>query len=137
MTAAKSVDQYIRAAPVATQAVLRKVRAAIREAAPDADESISYGMPFYSYKGEVGIERRLCYFGLQRADLALYLRPKDLEPHAKRIAKYRSTKSTLRFPLDRPVPVPLLKQLVRDAVRKHRDAKSKSPRKGALFRKGR
>ena len=125
MTAAKSVDQYIRAAPVATQAVLRKVRAAILEAAPGADESISYGMPFYSYKGEVGIERRLCYFGLQREDLALYLRPKDLEPHAERIAEYRSTKSTLRFPLDRPVPVPLLKQLVRDAVRKHRAGKSK------------
>jgi uncharacterized protein YdhG (YjbR/CyaY superfamily) len=125
MAAAKSVDQYIRAAPVAAQAVLREVRAAILEAAPDADESISYGMPFYSYKGEVGVERRLCYFGLQRAYVALYLRPKDLEPHAERIAQYRSTKSTLRFPLDRPVPAPLLKQLVRDTVRQHRARKSK------------
>jgi uncharacterized protein YdhG (YjbR/CyaY superfamily) len=135
MTAAKSVDQYIRVAPVAAQAVLRKVRAAILEVAPDADESISYGMPFYSYKGEVGIERRLCYFGLQRANLALYLRPKDLEPHAERIAKYRSTKSTLRFPLDQPVP--LLKQLVRHAVRKHEARRSKQRRKGPVFRKGR
>jgi uncharacterized protein YdhG (YjbR/CyaY superfamily) len=125
MAAAKSVDQYIRVAPVATQAVLREVRAAILEAAPDADESISYGMPFYSYKGEVGVERRLCYFGLQGANLTLYFRPKDLDPHAERIAKYRSTRSALRFPLVRPVPVPLLKQLVRDAVRQHRTRTSK------------
>jgi uncharacterized protein YdhG (YjbR/CyaY superfamily) len=125
MPAAKSVDQYIRAAPVETQTVLRKVRRAIQEAAPDADESISYGMPFYSYKGEVGIERRLCYFGLQRASLGLFLRPKDLEPHAEQIAKYKSTKSALRFPLDEPIPIPLIKKLVRDANRRHRAGRAK------------
>ena len=76
MPAAKSVDEYIRAAPPETQTVLRKVRAAIREAAPDADEGISYGMPLYSYKGEVGIERRLCYFGLQRSGIRLFFRPR-------------------------------------------------------------
>ena len=78
MPPAKSVDQYIQSAPVETQAVLKKLRAAIQEAAPEAAESISYGMPFYSYKGEVGIERRLCYFGLQLASIGLFLRPKDL-----------------------------------------------------------
>jgi uncharacterized protein YdhG (YjbR/CyaY superfamily) len=120
MSAAKTVNQYILEAPVETRAVLRKVRAAIREAAADADEGISYGMPFYSYKGEVGFERRLCYFGLQRATLMLYFRPKDLEPHAEQAAPYRSAKSALRFPLDRPIPIPLVKALVRDAVRRHR-----------------
>lgn len=125
MPLAKTVDQYIRAAPVEAQAVLRKVRAAIREAAPDADESISYGMPFYSYKGEVGIERRLCYFGLQRESLGFFLRPKDLEPYAEKIAEYKSTKSTLRFPLKKPIPLPLIKKLVRDACRRHGAGKAK------------
>jgi uncharacterized protein YdhG (YjbR/CyaY superfamily) len=119
MPAAKSVDRYIRTAPVEVQAVLRKIRKAIREAAPEADESISYGMPFYSYPGEVGIKRRLCYFGIQRTSLALYLRPADLEPHAKQIAKYKSTKSALHFPLDAPIPIRLIQQLVRDANSRH------------------
>lgn len=118
--AAKSVDEYIRAAPVETQVLLNRVRGAIRQAAPDADESISYGMPFYSYKGEGGVERRLCYFRLQRGSLGLFFRPRDLKPYAERIAKYASTNSALRFPLDQPIPIPLIKRLVRDAVRRHR-----------------
>jgi uncharacterized protein YdhG (YjbR/CyaY superfamily) len=126
MPAAKSVDEYIRAAPPETQTVLRKVRAAIREAAPDADEGISYGMPFYSYKGEVGIERRLCYFGLQRSGIRLFFRPKDLDPHTKTIARYRSAKSALRFPLDQPIPIPLIEELVHDAVRRHRAERTES-----------
>jgi uncharacterized protein YdhG (YjbR/CyaY superfamily) len=124
MPAAKSVEQYIRAAPVEKRAALRRVRAAIREAAPDADESISYGLPFYSYKGEVGIERRLCYFGQQRMSPGLFLRPKDLEPHRKEIAKYKHTKSALRFPFDEPIPIRLIKKLVRDARRRHQAARS-------------
>ena len=120
MAARGGVDRYIRAAPAETQAVLKRVRAAIRAAAPDADESISYGMPFYGYKGEVGVERRLCYFGIQRGGLGLLLRPKDLDPHAKEIVAYRRTKSALRFPLDAPIPIELIEKLVRDAVRRHR-----------------
>ena len=120
MPAVKSVDQYIRAASVESQAILREVRAAVRKAAPDADESITYGIPFYSYKGEVGIAGRLCYFAIRRASLGLFLRPKDLDPHAKQIAKYRNTKSSLRFPLDAPIPIALIQKLVRDADRRHR-----------------
>jgi len=134
MRAAKNVDQYILSAPVETRIVLRKVREAVREAAPDADESISYGLPFYSYKGEVGIEGRLCYFGIQRAGLGFYLRPKDLDPHAKLIAKYASTKSALLFPLDKPIPLPLIKRLVRDAVRRHLAGDAKQGAKGASGR---
>lgn len=130
MPAAKSVDQYIREAPVESRAALEKVRRAIREAAPGAEETVSYGMPFYGYPGEVGIEGRLCYFGLKRSTLGLFLRPKDLDPHAEQIAPYRSAKSALHFPLDRPIPISLLQRLVRDADRRHRAGKSHSPRKG-------
>jgi uncharacterized protein YdhG (YjbR/CyaY superfamily) len=119
MSRPTSVDQYIRSAPRETQALLRRIRAAIREAVPEADESLSYGMPFYSCPGDVGIERRLCYFGLQPAGIGLYFRPKDLEPHAEPITQYRSTKSALRFPIDRPIPIALIQKLVRDANRRH------------------
>jgi len=120
MTAARGVDEYIGAAPEGARISLRKVRAAIREGAPEAEESISYGMPFYSYKGERGVERRLCYFGVSGRNIGLYFRPKDLEPHVEEVARYKSAKSALRFPIDGPIPTVLIKKLVRDAVRRHR-----------------
>jgi uncharacterized protein YdhG (YjbR/CyaY superfamily) len=120
MAAPRNVDQYIRDAPAPARPVLRKVRAAIRRAAPEAEESIGYGMPFYSYRGETGIGRRLCYFGLEGAGLGLFLRPMDLEPHSQEIAPYRRTKSALRFALEESIPIRLIQKLVRDADRRHR-----------------
>jgi uncharacterized protein YdhG (YjbR/CyaY superfamily) len=119
MPPVKSVDAYIRTASIGSRTILGKVREAILAAAPDAVESISYGIPFYSYPGETGVEGRLCYFRTQRATLGLYFRPKDLEPHAAEVAKYRGSKSGLRFPLDERVPLPVIRKLVRDARRRH------------------
>jgi uncharacterized protein YdhG (YjbR/CyaY superfamily) len=125
MTPPRTVDQYIRAAPIELQPVLRKVRLAIQQAAPDSVESISYGMPFYSFRGEVGIERRLCYFGIQGTNLRLYFRPRDLEPHAQEIARYRSSKSALRFSVDEPIPRQLVKKIVSGADQRHRAGKAR------------
>jgi uncharacterized protein YdhG (YjbR/CyaY superfamily) len=117
MKLAKDVDSYIAASPKDAQQKLREVRAAIREAAPDAVESISYGMPFYSYKGKRGIEGRLCYFGLLKGNVGFYLRPPVIEEHTEELAEYASTKSALHFPLDGPIPVLLIKKLVRARMR--------------------
>lgn len=119
MKQAKDVDEYIAIAPKDVQAKLREVRAAIREVAPDAVESISYDMPFYSYKGEQGFKGRLVYFGLLNSSIALYMRPQDLEPFMSELAEYKSSKSALQFPLDQVPPVPLIKKLVREAMKKH------------------
>ena len=113
MKPAKDVDSYIAAAPKETQPNLRAVREAIREAAPDAVESISYGMPFYSHKGKQGIKARLCYFSLMKSDVGFYLRPPVIETHKNELAGYVSTKSALHFPLSNPMPVSLIKKLVR------------------------
>ena len=115
----KNVDEYIAAAPEDAQLKLREVRAAIREAAPDAVESISYAMPFYCFKGETGFKARLCYFGLLKDRIAFYMRPMAMEGHLDEVSKYQTTKSALHFPLDRPVPVVLIKKLVREGVKKH------------------
>jgi uncharacterized protein YdhG (YjbR/CyaY superfamily) len=113
MKPTNDVDSYIAAAPKETQPKLRAVREAIREAAPDAVESISYGMPFYSYEGKQGIEARLCYFSLMKSDVGFYLRPPVIEAHKDELAGYVSTKSALHFPLSNPMPVSLIKKLVR------------------------
>ena len=130
----KNVDEYVAAAK-GVRPKLEQVRAAIREVAPDAVESISYGMPFYSYKGEQGFKGRLVYFGLLKARIALYMRPEDLEGHMDEVAKYMTTKSALQFPLDEAVPIRLIKELVGDAMRRHeaggRNSRSTGTRQGS------
>ncbi len=63
----RSVDAYIAAAPKEAQSKLRELRAAIRETAPTAEERISYGMPYYAYKG------RLAYFAAFKKHIGLYV----------------------------------------------------------------
>ena len=115
----KSVDEYIAAARKEVQPKLREIRTAIREVAPDAVESISYGMPFYSYKGEQGFKGRLCYFGLLKTSIGLYLRPLVIAEHTDELTEYQTTKSALQSPLDKPIPVALIKKLVRDGIKRH------------------
>lgn len=109
----KSVDAYIAAAPKTAQPKLKMVRAAIREAAPDATESISYRMPYYSYKG------RLAWFGLHKSHIGLYLRPPVIQEHRAELVEYVTTKSAVHLPLDRKIPVPLIKKLVRARMKKN------------------
>ena len=82
MRVEQTIDQDIDSAPTEPRAKLRHLRAAIREAAPDAVESISYGMPYYSFRGETGFQSRLCYFGLLKSKkkIVFYTRPRFLEP---------------------------------------------------------
>ncbi len=108
-----SVDDYISAAPKEAQGKLNEVRAAIREAAPTAVESISYKMPYYSYRG------RLAWFGLHKEHIGLYLRPPVVEEHKKELAGYVTTKSAVHLPLDKKIPAALIKKLVRARVEKN------------------
>lgn len=110
---ANTVEGYIALAPKEVQGKLEEVRAAIVEAAPAARESISYGMAYYSYKG------RLAWFGLHKAHIGVYLRPPVLQEHKRELKRYETTKSSLHLPLDRKIPVALVKKLVRAAMKKN------------------
>jgi uncharacterized protein YdhG (YjbR/CyaY superfamily) len=95
------------------QAKLREIRAAIRGAAPAAHESISYRIPCYDYKG------RLVWFGLQKAHIGLYLRPPVIEEHKNELAGYETTKSAVHIPLDRKIPILLIRKLVKARMKKN------------------
>lgn len=114
--APKNVDDYISEAPVEVQDKLKEVRAAIREAAPTAVESISYGMPYYKYKG------RLAWFGLAKAHIGLYLPPPVVKEHENELSDYGTTKSAVRFPLDKKIPVPLIKKIIKARMKKNDEA---------------
>jgi uncharacterized protein YdhG (YjbR/CyaY superfamily) len=119
---AKSVDEYLGSVPKEVQPKLRQIRSAIRKAAPKAVESISYGMPFYSFRGESGFGARLCYFGLLKSKkIAFYTRPLFLEDYKDEVEKYLSTKSALQFSFESPIPAQLIKKIVRNGIRKHEE----------------
>ena len=111
--APKDVDEYIASAPKEVQGKLRELRAAIREAAPTAVERISYGMPYYDYKG------RLIWFGLSKAHIGVYIPTPVLEEHKSELEGYETTGATLRIPLDKKLPAELIKKLVKARMKKN------------------
>lgn len=103
----KTVDEYIAAAPPRAKPHLRQLRRIIRETAPDAKESISYGLCYYSLGG------RLIYFGVMRDWAGLYMLGGAKKKYAKELAPYLSGVSTARFPLDKPLPAALVRKIVK------------------------
>jgi uncharacterized protein YdhG (YjbR/CyaY superfamily) len=108
-----NVDEYIDGAPKQVQEKLRQLRALIHEVAPNAVERISYGMPFYEYKG------RLIYFSHAKAHIGLYIPTPVIEEHRIEIDRYFSTKATLHIPLDEDLPVALIKMIVIARMKKN------------------
>lgn len=109
----RDVDEYIARAPKEAQAKLKELRAAIKEAAPAAVESISYGMPYYDYKG------RLAYFRLAKAHIGLYIPTPVIEERKNELTDYEAAKATVRFPLDKKLPITLIKKLVKTRMKKN------------------
>ncbi len=103
----KTVDAYIAAAPEDMQAKLNELRAIIKKTAPAAEERISYGMPFYDYKG------RLVYFAAQKAFIGLYIPPPIIQDHRHELEGYGTTKSAVHLPKDKKLPVTLIRKLVK------------------------
>src|SRR3989344_2955539 len=95
------VETYIKRAPRDTQAKLRVLRKTLKAAAPMAVESISYGMPYYGYKG------RLAYFRLAKSHVGLYIPPPVIAEHKIELKKYGTSKATVRFPLNEKLPITL------------------------------
>ena len=117
MKKAVSVDEYIENAPKDVQGRLNQIRSAIKEVAPNAQEKISYGMPYYSYKG------RLVYFAYAKNHIGLYPMPPIIEENLKELKKYQTAKATIRFPLNEDLPIPLIKRLVKAVAERNEKEK--------------
>ncbi|MGI0075497.1 MAG: iron chaperone [Nitrosotalea sp.] len=115
----KDVDYYITRAPKEIQGKLREIQEAIRQVAPTSVERISYGMPYYDYKGQ------LAYFRFSKAHIGLYIPPPVIEEHKNELAGYETAKATVRFPLDKKIPVMLIRKLVKARMKKNELGKKK------------
>jgi uncharacterized protein YdhG (YjbR/CyaY superfamily) len=109
----QSVDDYIASAAQAVRPVLEAVRATIREAAPSAEERISYRMPAFFLDGA------LVYFAAFKNHIGFYppVRDESLKPL---LAKYAGPKGNLRFPLAEPIPHALIARIVKTRIRENR-----------------
>ena len=105
------IDHYIATFPAPVQELLQQVRQAILQAAPGAEESISYAMPAYKLKGKA-----LVYFAGYKNHIGFYATPTGHTAFAEDLSKYKQGKGSVQFPVTEPMPLELIKRIVKFRV---------------------
>jgi uncharacterized protein YdhG (YjbR/CyaY superfamily) len=103
-----TIDEYIAGFPEDVRTVMRAIRAAVHEAAPGVTEKISYQMPTFVLKGKT-----LVHFGGHSHHIGFYPTPDGIEAFQEELKGYKSSKGAVQFPLDQPMPMELIKKVVR------------------------
>lgn len=109
-----NVDAYIAGFDPEVRAVLRKIRATVRKAAPGAEEKIGYGVPAYEKDGP------LVYFAAFEKHVSLFPGPEGIERFKKELAPYGTSKGTVKFPLGTPAPYGLIARIVKFRVKENK-----------------
>jgi uncharacterized protein YdhG (YjbR/CyaY superfamily) len=107
----KSITEYIDAAPKEAQKKLREMRACIRKSAPGAKESLKWGMPAFSYV------RILVTFAAHKHHIGFYPTPLAVKAFAKDLSKFITAGASIQFPLEKPLPLPLIRKITAFRVR--------------------
>jgi uncharacterized protein YdhG (YjbR/CyaY superfamily) len=115
----KSVDQYIALQPTEVREKLEKLRQVIMKAAPNAEEVISYMMPAYKFHGV------LVYFGAYKTHIGFYPTGRGISAFQKELSTYEGSKGTVRFPIDKPLPLGLIGKMVKFRVKENIEKKKK------------
>ncbi|MDP4269963.1 MAG: DUF1801 domain-containing protein [Bacteroidota bacterium] len=105
-----NIDEYIATFPDTIQELLNQMRAAIREAAPEATEKISYQMPAFAQQGI------LVYFAAFSKHIGFYPTSSAMEAFSEELSVYKSGKGSVQFPIHQPLPLDLVKRMVRYRV---------------------
>jgi uncharacterized protein YdhG (YjbR/CyaY superfamily) len=107
----KSITEYIDAAPKEAQKKLREMHAGIRKSAPGATESLKWEMPAFSYR------RILVTFAAHKTHIGFYPTPSAVSAFAKELSKFVTAKGSIQFPLEKPLPLPLIRKITAFRVR--------------------
>ena len=114
----KSITEYINAAPKEAQKKLREMRACIRTSAPGAKESLKWGMPAFSYR------RILIMFAAFKHHIGFYPTASAVRAFANDLSKFGTAKGSIQFPLEKPLPLPLIRKItafrIRESIEKDR-----------------
>jgi uncharacterized protein YdhG (YjbR/CyaY superfamily) len=106
-----NITEYINAAPQEARKKLREMRACIRAVAPGAGESLKWGMPAFSYR------RILVTFAAFKHHIGFYPTPSAVRAFASDLSKFATAKGSIQFPLEKPLPLPLIRKITAFRVR--------------------
>ncbi len=121
-----TIDEYIAEFPADVQVRLADMRTTIRDAAPEAEEIISYQMPTFRLKGN------LVHFAGYKGHIGFYPAPSGIEAFKDELAGYKGAKGSVQFPLDQPLPLDLVRRIVQFRVAENlAKAEAKSKKKAA------
>jgi uncharacterized protein YdhG (YjbR/CyaY superfamily) len=108
-----AIGKYIAIFPEDVQAILEKIRAEIRKAAPNAKETINYGIPTFTLEGN------LVHFAGFKNHIGFYPTPSGIEKFKKELSVYESAKGSVKFPLDQPIPYVLIGRITKFRVKEN------------------
>jgi len=112
-TSIKTVDDYLNTLPEDVRFVLDKLRRTIKSMAPEAEEVISYGMPGYKYHG------MLVYFAAFKNHCSFFPGSSQIIKMYDELKEYNTSKGTIQFTIDKPLPVSLVKKIVKARMRQN------------------
>lgn len=113
------IDTYIGQFPAEVQEILQEIRQVIKEAAPEAEERISYQMPTFYLGGN------LVHFAAYKNHIGFYPAPSGIEKFKQELSKYKSAKGSVQFPLNQPIPFNLIGKIVRFRVAENQALREK------------
>jgi uncharacterized protein YdhG (YjbR/CyaY superfamily) len=111
---AKNIDEYIAGFPEDIQTALEQVRATIKKAAPEAEETISYAIPTFTIN-----KKYLVYFAGFKNHIGFYPAPVGIEVFKKELSQYKQGKGSVQFPLNEPMPLDLITKIVKYRVKEN------------------
>jgi len=123
-TQIKTMDEYINLFPEDVRTILNELRQAIKETAPDAEESINYQIPTFTLNGN------LVHFAAFKNHIGFYPAPSGLEAFKKELAAYKGAKGSVQFPINQPLPLPLIRKIVEYRVKENSERKPKKKSTG-------
>lgn len=108
-----SINEYIAGFPEETQKLLEQLRATVRKAAPEAEETISYAIPTFTFKGN------LVHFAGYKNHIGFYPTPSGIIAYQKELSVYEGAKGSIKFPIDEPLPLGLISKIVKFRVKEN------------------
>ncbi len=115
----KSITEYINAAPKEARKKLREMRACIRKAAPGAEEGLKWGMPAFSHR------RMLVAFAAFKHHIGFFPTPSAVKAFEKDLAKFKTGRGSIQLPLERPLPLTLIRKITAFRVRESNEQDKK------------
>ena len=123
MNKPKTVDEYITLFPEPIQNLLQQIRSTIHKAAPDALETIKYGMPTYTIHGN------LVHFAAFKNHIGFYSLPSGTKDFDSEISVYKIGKGSIQFPIELPMPIELITKIVKFRVKENIEKEANKKRK--------